>query len=193
MRKISYYIAQKLIEISGSKHSIAVIAYGIECTISTLLILILLMTAGIILKKPGAMLLYIAAWLPLRIIVGGAHANAHWSCTLISVGLGIVSVFFTGFINSLPAYIVIPIAVICYVVFFLTAPVVHKNHPMSINRWKKTRIIARIYAALECAVIITLTFICSIMAAPTFMGFFTTGVLAIIGWFSKETDKSYGS
>ena len=193
MRKISYYIAQKLIEISGSKHSIAVVAYGIECTISTLLILILLMTAGIILKKPAAMLLYIAAWLPLRIIVGGAHANAHWSCTLISVGLGIVSVFFAGFINSLPAYIVIPIAVICYVVFFLTAPVVHKNHPMSINRWKKTRIIARIYAALECAVIITLTFIRSIMAAPTFLGFFTTGVLAIIGWFSKETDKSYGS
>ena len=190
MRKISYYIAQKLIEISGTKHSKVVIAYGIECTISTLLILILLMTAGIILKKPAAMLLYIAAWLPLRIIVGGAHANAHWSCTLISVGLGIVSVFFTGFINSLPAYIVIPIAVICYTVFFLTAPVVHKNHPMSINRWKKTRIIARIYAALECAVIILLAILASVAMAPVFMGFFTTALLAIIGWFSKDTDKS---
>lgn len=52
MRKLSFYIAQKLIEASGTKHSKAVIAYGIECTISTLLILILLMTAGIILKKP---------------------------------------------------------------------------------------------------------------------------------------------
>lgn len=190
MRKISYYIAQKLIEISGTKHSKAVIAYGIECTISTLLIFILLMTAGIILKKPAAMLLYIAAWLPLRILVGGAHAHAHWSCTLVSVGLGIVSVLFTGFINSLPAYAVIPITVICYTVFFLTAPVVHKNHPMSVSRWKKTRIIARIYAALEFTVIIILVIMASAAMTPIFMGFFTTTVLAIIGWFSRDTDKS---
>lgn len=193
MRKISYYIAQKLIEISGSKHSIAVIAYGIECTISTLLILILLMTAGIILKKPGAMLLYIAAWLPLRIIVGGVHANAHWSCTLISVGLGIISVFFTGFINSLPAYVVIPIAVICYTVFFLTAPVVHKNHPISISRRKKTRMIAHVYAGLECAVIILLAIRSAEAMAPVFMGFFTTAVLAVVGWYSKDTDKSFNN
>lgn len=193
MRKISYFIAQKLIEISGTKYSKAVIAYGIECTISTLLIIILLMTAGIILKKPVAMLLYIAAWLPLRIIVGGAHANAHWSCTLISVWLGVVSVLFTGFINALPAsaYVAIPIAFFCYTVFFFTAPVVHKHHPMSTSRWKKTQIIARIYAALECVVIIMLALIASVAMAPVFMGFFTTAVLAIIGWFSKNTDKTY--
>lgn len=191
MRKISYYIAQKLIEISGTKYSKAVIAYGIECTISTLLIIILLMTAGIILKKPGAMLLYIAAWLPLRIIVGGAHANTHWACTLVSVGLGTLSVWFSDYINTIPAAVMIVLSLCCYATFFFTAPVVHKNHPISERRYKKTRIIARIYAAVLCAVVIALALIGTEITAPAFMGVFTTAVLSLLGWFSKNTIKSF--
>lgn len=29
------------------------------------------------------------------------------------------------------------------------------------------------------------------MAAPAFMGFFTTAALAVIGWYAKDTDRSY--
>ena len=170
-----------------------VYAYGIECTLSTLLILVLLMTAGFILRKPLQMLVFILAWLPLRMLVGGAHANTHWMCTLISVGLGTVSVWLSDHISRIPAAAVIAIAVCCYAVFFFTAPVVHKNHPISQRRFIKTRIIARIYAAVECTVIIILALIGSRMTAPAFMGFFTTAVLSFIGWFSKNTDRTYRS
>lgn len=168
-------------------------AYGIECTLSTLLILELLMAAGFMLRKPLQMLMFIFAWLPLRMLVGGAHANTHLMCTLISVGLGTISVWLSDYINMIPNAGVILIAICCYAVFFITAPVVHKNHPISQKRYRKTRVIARVYAAVECAVIIVLALIRSPMAAPAFMGFFTTAVLAVIGCFSKDTDKSYRS
>ena len=190
MKKLSVIMANMLVRNGADPEMEEVYAYGIECTLSTLLILALLMTAGFILRKPVHMLVFIAAWLPLRMLVGGAHANTHWACTLVSVGLGTVSVWLSDSISRIPAAAVIAIAVCCYAVFFFTSPVVHKNHPISQRRFIKTRIIARIYAAVECAVIIILALIPSPMAAPAFMGFFTTAVLAIIGWFSKDTDKT---
>lgn len=193
MKKLSVIMANMLVRNGADPEMKEVYAYGIECTLSTLLILALLMAAGFILRKPVHMLVFIAAWLPLRMLVGGAHANTHWACTLVSVGLGTVSVWLSDYINMIPAAAIIAVSVCCYAVFFLTAPVVHKNHPISQKRYRKTRIIARIYAAVECAVIIVLVIMRSMLTAPTFMGFFTTAVLAIFGWFSKETDKSYRS
>ena len=193
MKSISNSIAKALVKNGADPELEEVYAYGIECTLSTLLILALLMTAGFILKKPLQMLVFILAWLPLRMLVGGAHANTHWMCTLISVGLGTVSVWLSDYINIIPAAVLIGIAACCYAVFFLTAPVVHKNHPISMRSYRKTRIIARIFAAVECTVIIILALIGSRMSAPAFMGLFTTAVLAIIGWFSKNTDRTYRS
>ena len=186
MKSISNSIAKLLVKNGADPEPEEVYAYGIECTLSTLLILALLMTAGFILRKPLQMLVFILAWLPLRMLVGGAHANTHWMCTLISVGLGTVSVWLSDYINMIPAIAIITMSICCYTVFFLTAPVVHKNHPISERRYRKTRIIARIYAAVECAVIIILALIGSRMTAPAFMGFFTTAVLSFIGWFSKK-------
>lgn len=191
LNSIARKIANCLVKNGADPEMEEVYAYGIECTLSTLLILALLIAAGFILGKPIQMLVFIAAWLPLRMLVGGAHANTHWACTLVSVGLGTVSVWLSDYINMLHPAIIITAAVICYIVFFITAPVVHKNHPISQSRYRKTRIIARIYAAVECAVIIILAILRSPFAAPAFMGFFTTAVLAVIGWFSKNTDKTY--
>lgn len=191
MKKLSVFLASELIKNGADSELEEVYAYGIECTLSTLLILVLLMAAGFMLRKPLQMLLFIFAWLPLRMLVGGAHANTHWMCTLISVGLGTASVWLSDYISRIPAAVMIALSICCYVVFFFTAPVVHKNHPISQKRYRKTRIIARIYAAVECIIITVLAILRSPFAAPAFMGFFTTAVLAIIGWFSKDTDKSY--
>ena len=193
LKSISLKIARYFVKYGADPEMEEVYAYGIECTLSTVLILALLIVAGFILRKPVHMLVFILAWLPLRMLVGGAHANKHWACTLVSVGLGALSVWLSDYIDMIPNAGVILIAICCYAVFFITAPVVHKNHPISQKRYRKTRVIARVYAAVECAVIIVLALIRSPMAAPAFMGFFTTAVLAVIGWFSKDTDKSYRS
>ena len=190
MNKLARLIANKLVENGADPETGEVYAYGIECTLSTLLILALLIIAGFTLRKPIQMLEFILAWLPLRMLIGGAHANTHWECTIISVGLGTVSVWLSDYISRIPVAVMIALSICCYVVFFFTAPVVHKNHPISQKRYRKTRIIARIYTAVECAVIIVLALIRSPMATPAFMGFFTTAVLASIGLFSKNTERS---
>ena len=190
IKKMAVNAARGLVKNGADPEMEGGYAYGIECTLSTMLILALLMAAGFILRKPVHMLVFIAAWLPLRMLVGGAHANTHWECTIISVGLGTVSVWLSDYISRIPVAVMIALSICCYVVFFFTAPVVHKNHPISQKRYRKTRIIARIYTAVECAVIIVLALIRSPMATPAFMGFFTTAVLASIGLFSKNTERS---
>ena len=191
LKSISNSLANYLVKNGADPEMEEVYAYGIECTLSTLLILALLIAAGFILGKPLQMLVFIAAWLPLRMLVGGAHANSHWMCTIISVGLGTVSVWLSDYINMIPAAILIGITVCCYAVFFLTAPIIHKNHPITMRRYRKTRILARVYAVFECAAITALALLRSEMTAPAFMGFFTTAVLAGVGWFSNDTDRSY--
>lgn len=191
IRSLSNRVADLLINIGGDSEMREVYAYGCEGILSTVLILALLITAGFILGKPLQMLVFILAWLPLRMIVGGAHANSHWACTLVSVGLGTLSVWLSDYINKTPAAMMIVLSLCCYAVFFFTAPVVHKNHPISERRYKKTRIIARIYAAVLCAVVIALTLIRTEITAPAFMGVFTTAVLSLLGWFSKNTIRSF--
>ena len=84
-----------------------------------------------------------------------------------------------------------PILISCYAILFFTAPVVHKNLPISERRYKKTRIIARIYAAVLCAAVIALTLVRTEITAPAFMGVFTTAILSLLGWFSKNTIGSF--
>ena len=181
LKGLSIRTARLLVKNGADPEMEEVYAYGIECTLSTLLILALLLAAGFIMGKPVHMLVFIAAWLPLRMLVGGAHANTHWACTLVSVGLGIASVLLSDAIGALPSALIIILTICCYAVFFITAPVVHKNHPISQRRFRKTRVIARIYAAFECAVIILLVVLRSPMTAPAFMGCFTTAALAAAG------------
>ncbi|MBR5947312.1 MAG: accessory gene regulator B family protein [Clostridia bacterium] len=190
MRKLSYYIAQKLIDAGGTKHSTAVVAYGIECTLSTLLILVLQIVAGLVIGKPMHILVFILSWLPIRMIVGGAHANTHFTCTLISVGLGVLSILFSESLIKTQLLLLIVLLLIGYCVLFFTAPVIHKNHPISQQRFDKTRTIARIYAAVECAAVITLMVLKSTIAMPALMGYLSTASLLLIGWFSKNTDKT---
>ena len=92
-------------------------------------------------------------------------------------------------LRNAPAAIIYLTAPVCYTVFFLTAPVVHKNHPMSARRRQRTRIAARIFAGAECAVILLLTYFRSQMAEVVFGGYVTVALLAAIGWFSKDTDR----
>lgn len=191
MKKLSEMLANKLVQNGANAEMEDVYAYGIECTLSTLLIVILQIAAGFVLGKPLQMLVFILAWLPLRMIVGGAHANSHFACTLVSVGLGVLSILFSEYIIKAQLLLLIFLLLIGYCVLFFAAPVIHKNHPISQKRFYKTRTIARVYAAVEFAAIIALMLLKSTMAMPAFMGYLSTASLLLIGWFSKNTDKTY--
>lgn len=191
MKKLSEMLANKLVQNGANAEMEGVYAYGIECTLSALLIVILQIAAGLVLGKPLQMLVFILAWLPLRMIVGGAHANTHFACTLVSVGLGILSILLSECIIITQILLLIILLLTGYCVLFFMAPVIHKNHPISQQRFNKTRTVARIYAAVECAAIIALILLKSTMAMSAFIGYLSTAGFLLIGWFSKNTDKTY--
>lgn len=114
LNSLARKIANCLVKNGADPEMEEVYAYGIECTLSTLLILALLIAAGFILGKPLQMLVFIAAWLPLRMLVGGAHANTHWEFTIISVGLGTVSVWLSDYISRILVAVMIALSICCY-------------------------------------------------------------------------------
>ena len=191
MKKLSEMLANKLVQNGANAEMEGVYAYGIECTLSTLLIVILQIVAGLVLGKPLHMLVFILAWLPLRMIVGGAHVNTHFACTLVSVGLGVLSILFSEYLSKTQILMLILLLLIGYCVLFFVAPVIHKNHPISQQRFYKTRTLSRIYATVECAAVIALMLLKSATAMPALTGYLSTAIFLLIGWFSKNTDKTY--
>ena len=165
-----------------------VYAYGIEGTLSTGIILLLLLTAGLVFGKLLHKLIFIVTWLPLRVMVGGMHAKTHLMCT---ISLGVLSISFSEQINRLPFIAVTITTVLCYIVFFLLSPVVHKNHPISESHRKKMRTIARVYALAECSGIIWLAYDKSIMMSPVLLACFSTAEMELLGYFNKNTIKHY--
>ena len=182
MKTFSRKIADTLIQNGAEPTMKAVYAYGIECTLSTLLVLVLQIAAGFILGKPLYMVVFIAAWLPLRMLAGGAHANTHAVCTLISVGLAAAAVLLAEKAGSISPEAAAVIGLLSYAFFFAAAPVIHKNHPISLRKYKGMRIAVRIYAALECAVIILLAYRSSPFAWCALAAYASTAALSLWGF-----------
>ena len=191
LHKISLNLSEKLVMLGADKSKTAVYAYGLECLLSTAIILVILILGGLLLRRTMDVLIYIAFWVPLRILVGGLHANSHLTCTILSVGLGIAAALFSDFVGALPVLIPIALILICYVEFFMIAPVVHKNHPMSKHRRMIMGRAAKIFTAAEGGIAIALALCNSALFPAAFMGYFCTALLAAIGYFSKNTIKSF--
>ena len=191
IKSLSERIADSFVKGGADPKLRQVYAYGIEGTLSTGIILLLLLTAGLVFGKLLHMLIFIVAWLPLRVMVGGMHAKTHLMCTIVSVSLGVLSISFSEQINRLPFIAVTITTVLCYIVFFLLSPVVHKNHPISESHRKKMRTIARVYAFVECSGIIWLAYAKSSMMSPVLLACFSTAVMELLGYFNKNTIKHY--
>lgn len=189
IHKLSVKLSELLVQAGMDSGLKAHYAYGAECTMGTSLVLIILFLYAIIAKQGMYMLIYIVSWLPLRVFVGGAHAHTHIGCNLTSIGLGILSVAFTEYLYKIPIYAIIPITALCCLIFYIVAPVIHKNHPVSKERILKMRSFARVYSAV---IGVLLCICCAIHTkyfVPIFMAYFTTAASAVIGYFSKSRLK----
>ena len=191
LHKLSLYLSQKLVDLGAEKSKLAVYAYGMECLLSTAIILIIQFVAGALLGHVFEVLLFTVFWLPLRIMTGGFHANTHLWCTVISVGLCIVSVVITDYVSMIPNWVVFAVTPFSYVFIFAVAPIIHKNHPVSNSHRIRMRTAARVMETIEMLLIVLFYIISCKAKAVAFMGFFSTAVLAVIGYFSKNTIKKF--
>ncbi len=191
INSISKIFAKKLVDGGADPKFERIYAYGIEGILTTGIILLVLLTAGLLLGKLLHMIVFIVAWLPLRMLVGGIHANSHLMCTIISVALGIISVLLTKQLNAIPFYAIAITAAVCYIIFFALSPVVHKNHPISNAHRRKMRVVARVFAFVECVCIVTLACFKVDAMTPALMACALTAVMEVIGWLSKDAIREY--
>lgn len=179
IKSISQKLSSYLAENGGEKDKQQIYAYGIECLLNELISDVLLLIAGLITHQLLDLILWWAAFTPVRIHLGGYHASTHFRCITIGTILGICSLI----INPLWIYIYsyIPLFVLISIVLaFWKAPISHKNHPISQRRRKSARIKAMIFIVLENVLALYLmTFIPSV-AAPIFTGNLTAVGMAAI-------------
>lgn len=191
LHKISLNLSETLVKFGADKSKTAIYAYGLECLLSTAIILVIQFLIGAIMGRAFDVLIFTLFWLPLRVLVGGLHANTHFACTVISVGLCIASAALTYYINKIPIWLIFAVCAASYCVIFAIAPVVHKNHPVSNSHRIKMRKAARIFGAVELFLTALLYYLDCNCKSSAFMGFFSTAVLAVMGYFSKNTIKRF--
>lgn len=136
LKKMSVFIADKLITSGFDPDQREIIAYGAECTLSELLANIILILVAYLLHLLPVTLIWLVFFTALRVQVGGYHAANHTLCILESTIIGIVCSYF----STLLTYSLTMICGFLLIIFFVIlkyAPAVHPNHPISVTYQRK--------------------------------------------------------
>lgn len=139
------FCAEKLIQHTNipSSHK-PVFRYGIELTISTLSSILSVLFLSLLLNATIETIVFLIAYMSLRIWSGGYHAKTYARCFL-STNLTYLAVL--AFARILPALkSVWPSLILLFAantVIFLWAPVRNEHHPLSKERYRRNKRIAR--------------------------------------------------
>lgn len=87
MKKLAYHLATLLKNNSGHPASVAVIQFGIEGFLNTLVTTFVLIFASIVTGQSIAVLFLVLGFSGLRLLTGGAHLKSSLGCTIVSVSM----------------------------------------------------------------------------------------------------------
>lgn len=109
LRNTAVRIAEWSLRSCGNEKEKTVIQYGIEVFLENVIKIIIIISAGVLLKRFGETVLVLATFSGIRISAGGIHARTSNGCTLMMLGV----VFIALFADCLPAFPVAGIVVCC--------------------------------------------------------------------------------
>ena len=115
-------------------------AYGMELVLSGLVNVL-------------SVLLFLAAFIPLRTTAGGYHANSHLSCNLVFLGTFIVLECLGYWLQEYcTVHLYLTIAVISLVTLLILSPSEAKNKPLTPERRRRNRRRSLILGGLNLAI-----------------------------------------
>ncbi|AMA74272.1 hypothetical protein ACH33_16635 [Aneurinibacillus sp. XH2] len=85
MRKLAHRLAVYLKDKSGHPASVAVLQFGIEGFLHTLVTMLVLAVVAIVTGQSRDVLFLVLGFSGLRLLTGGAHVESGLGCTLVSV------------------------------------------------------------------------------------------------------------
>lgn len=133
-----------------------VYVYGIEVFLSAISGIALLLLTSIITGYFLEGVIFLIAFISLRHYTGGYHCMTYLRCNVMFIlsFLTCISLYYLTF--YIDFIIIIPIIVICGIIFALLSPIENKNKPLTQNEKKKFKILAVAVYALQIAVFIPL-------------------------------------
>ena len=129
--------------------------YGLEAMYSSLLELLSILALAALIGNFWQMVLFFAAFIPLRLYAGGYHASTRLRCFLTSL---VVYAAFTIMLEIVPVAWFVPLAFIggavSFLIIWLFAPVIHQNHRSGLKHQVRFRRISIRICVVEVSAII---------------------------------------
>lgn len=171
-------IKDKIVDIENRE----IYAYGLE---ALLLNFANILTAFLISVISGTLLhfvVFMLVFVPTRMFTGGYHAKTSESCYIKTTIIYALTVFLAKYLSWIfKGYFAILLLVITVALVIISAPVEHKNNPLSTNERRKNRIIAIVLTVIDSLVFITLYYMTLPTAASVLILMTVNSILMMIG------------
>lgn len=129
--------------------------YGLEITLIFILNICTILIISLFLNLFIESLLFLVCFSLLQSFAGGYHAMTHLRCFLMTMACWVIAVVSVPLIEPfLILHIVFSAASLIMV--FLLAPIQHKNYPMSDEKARRMKKIARTIVVMQCAVVLAI-------------------------------------
>jgi accessory gene regulator B len=135
-----------------------VYTYGLELIVSALINILLIAIISIFLQRYYDWLLFLCAFIPLRMFAGGYHANSHFKCIIVgSIGFLLFLAISRLQINW--TIIILVTAVLSLLAILLFSPTEAHNKKLKENQRKKNRFVSIFIGLLNLLIAATVIFI----------------------------------
>jgi len=166
------------------ENALDVYTYGFELILSALINVIIMAIISILFRRYYDWLLFLAAFIPLRMTAGGYHAKTHLMC--IVVGTVSFSFFLTICRLQIPWTVIIVIAVTSFLSILLFAPVEAYNKKLKEKQRRKNRSISFCMSIANLLIAIVLSSIVfSDFVSIYYSGVFAAALSMLVGKIKK--------
>lgn len=151
IQRLAWWVTERCLP-RGNETEKEIVAYGLECRISDLVQIAVLVVLGLALRRVMEVIWFSVCFTVLKRQVGGFHLASHFSCIGVFSVLAAVASMVAGVI---PSAFILPGTLVALALVIRRSPIAHPNHPKSKAAHEKSRR-ASIQIAVACAVLLPL-------------------------------------
>lgn len=155
--------------------------YGVEHICHIILNILTTVIIGVLYGMIPEILIFMFAYIPLRIYAGGFHAKTSVRCYLCSVVITIIALSVMKFVE-IPYFICIIAAVVSSIVILSAAPIEDKNKPLdSVEKIVFKRRTVFIWLAEIILLLIFLILKVDLFVVPLSLSMLLEGIMVVLG------------
>lgn len=146
---ISNKLAKQL-ESSEKDNKERIYAYGLEIIISTGAGFLCILLSAFLMRVPALGVIFILVFSPLRMFVGGYHAQTYKKCFFISVSSFLILLFISKKIGNTILLLPVIFIFLCACCYILSKrPVINKRQEISVQKQNRNIKIARMILEID--------------------------------------------